>query len=104
MCNAPSFVSRLMPSATSAETLPLGPSTRTVLPSTLYFTPEGSVIGFFPIRDIEFNPLLACESRELDLSFHCSRAGLCPAVRSPKFLVHSYWSVARHSCELRTLD
>src|SRR3974390_2524488 len=72
MCRVPSFVSRLMPSATSVDTLPFGPSTRTVLPSTLYFTPEGSVIGFFPIRDIEFNPLLACESRELNLFFHCS--------------------------------
>jgi hypothetical protein len=30
----------------------LGPSTVTVFPSTLYLTPAGSGIGFFPIRDI----------------------------------------------------
>src|SRR6266567_2232162 len=52
-CRWPSLVSSLTPSATSAETLPFGPSTRTVLPSTLYLTPAGSGIGFFPIRDIE---------------------------------------------------
>src|ERR1700690_3135555 len=52
-CRTPSLVSREMPSAINAETLPLGPSTRTVLPSTLYFTPAGSGISFFPIRDIE---------------------------------------------------
>src|ERR1700751_6124650 len=52
MCRWPSLVSSEIPSATSAETLPLGPSTRTVLPSTLYLTPEGSGMGFFPIRDI----------------------------------------------------
>src|ERR1700743_3674460 len=63
-CSVPSFVSSLMPSATNAETLPFGPSTRTVLPSTLYFTPLGSAIGFFPIRDIDSIPQLACESRE----------------------------------------
>src|ERR1700744_1214652 len=52
-CRYPSLVSSVMPSATNADTLPLGPSTKTVLPSTLYFTLEGSVIGFFPIRDID---------------------------------------------------
>src|ERR1700740_2216741 len=52
-CSAPSLVSSVMPLATSAETLPLGPSTRTVLPSTLYLTPEGNGITFLPIRDIE---------------------------------------------------
>src|ERR1700761_7169628 len=82
-CSVPSLVSSLMPSATSAETLPLGPSTRTVLPSTLYFTPLGSAIGFFPIRDIDSILHLACESRRTVVSdqesvfnvdsFHCSR-------------------------------
>jgi len=42
----------LRPSAIIAETFPLGPSTRTVLPCMVYFTPAGSGIGFFPIRDI----------------------------------------------------
>src|ERR1700723_3877674 len=68
-CKTPSLVSSEIPSATSADTLPLGPSTRTVLPSTLYFTPVGSGIGFFPIRDIESILMLACESRKNDRSF-----------------------------------
>src|SRR5579863_969639 len=75
-CSVPSVVFSVIPSATSADTLPLGPSTRTVLPSTLYFTPAGSGIGFFPIRDIEilsFNWLASPE--ELYPSFHCSRTG-----------------------------
>src|ERR1039458_1282917 len=63
-CNSAPTVSSEMPSAISAETLPLGPSTRTVLPSTLYLTPAGSEIGFFPIRDIVSILLLACESRQ----------------------------------------
>src|SRR5580700_1361036 len=51
--SVPSLVSSEIPSAIRAETLPFGPSTRTVLPSTLYLTPAGSGIGFFPIRDID---------------------------------------------------
>src|SRR5580698_6592165 len=67
-CSAPSLVSREMPSATSADTLPFGPSTRTVLPSTLYFTPEGSGITFFPIRDIECIPYwLASPEKQLSV-------------------------------------
>src|ERR1700735_1376825 len=57
-CRVPSTVFNVMPSAISAETLPLGPSTKTVVPSTLYFTPGGSGIGFFPMRDIAQNPYL----------------------------------------------
>src|ERR1700723_497232 len=74
-CKTPSLVSSEIPSATSAETLPLGPSTRTVLPSTLYLTPAGSGISFLPIRDIDSILLeLACESRPSNLAgaFHCS--------------------------------
>src|SRR5271154_912686 len=41
-----------MPAGITCSTLPLGPSTTTVLPLTVYFTPVGSGIGFFPIRDI----------------------------------------------------
>src|SRR5579862_6157126 len=63
--STPSLVSSFTPWATSADTLPLGPSTRTVLPSTLYFTPAGSAIGFFPIRDIESILHVACESRQI---------------------------------------
>src|ERR1700733_5336827 len=47
-----------------ALTLPLGPSTRTVLPFslTVYLTPAGKAIGFLPIRDMMV-PFMACESR-----------------------------------------
>jgi hypothetical protein len=38
------------------------------LPSTLYFTPLGSAIGFFPIRDIDSILQLACESRKTVVS------------------------------------
>src|SRR5580693_3734258 len=43
-----------MPVGSRALTLPLGPSTRTVLPFslTVYLTPAGRAIGFLPIRDI----------------------------------------------------
>src|ERR1017187_939616 len=83
-CRVPSLASSETPSAIRADTLPLGPSTRTVLPSTLYLTPAGSGIGFFPIRDIDSILHLACESRETVVSdqlsvisfnapsFHCS--------------------------------
>src|SRR5688572_27968007 len=36
---------------------PLGPFTRTTLPSTVTVTPFGTGIGFFPIRDIARTPL-----------------------------------------------
>src|ERR1700758_3538724 len=62
-----------MPPGSRAVTLPLGPSTRTVLPLTVYLTPVGSGIGFLPIRDM-MNPFVACESRTASAySFHCSR-------------------------------
>src|ERR1035441_6488220 len=44
-----------MPGAINAVTLPLGPSTSTVLPSTVYFTLAGNGIGFLPIRDIAYS-------------------------------------------------
>src|ERR1035437_1344965 len=59
----PSAVSSEIPSAIIADTLPLGPSTKTVLPCTVYLTLVGSAIGFFPIRDIDSILHLACESR-----------------------------------------
>src|SRR5436305_2640703 len=58
----PSFWTSVMPPGSMALTLPLGPSTRTVLPLTVYLTPVGSGIGFLPIRDM-MNPFMACESR-----------------------------------------
>src|ERR1700723_1781828 len=41
-----------MPTGSRVSTLPFGPCTRTVFPSTLTVTPLGKGIGFFPIRDI----------------------------------------------------
>src|SRR5580698_5297134 len=68
-----------MPPGSMADTLPLGPSTRTVLPFslTVYLTPAGRAIGFLPIRDM-MNPFMACESRITleDDSFHCSSVKL----------------------------
>src|SRR3984957_15630543 len=73
-CRVPSRVFKVMPSAISAETLPLGPSTKTVLPSTLYFPPGGSGIGFFPMRDIAQNPYLGLRvpRERFRSAFHCS--------------------------------
>src|ERR1700733_4824296 len=61
-----------MPPGSMAETLPLGPSTRTVLPFslTVYLTPAGRAIGFLPIRDMMI-PFVACESPGI-VGFHCS--------------------------------
>jgi len=55
----PSLATSLMPPGSMAETLPFGPSTRTVAPSalTVYLTPAGRAIGFLPIRDIVRDPL-----------------------------------------------
>src|SRR5580698_2141511 len=78
-CRVPSTVFSVMPSAISAETLPLGPSTKTVLPSTLYFTPGGSGIGFFPMRDIDQNPYLGLRvpQERFRSAFHCSLKNSC---------------------------
>src|SRR5271154_5555515 len=48
-----------MPPGSMAVTLPFGPSTRTVAPSsaTVYLTPAGRAIGFLPIRDMVRDPL-----------------------------------------------
>src|ERR1700723_2604226 len=77
----PSLVSSEIPSATSAETLPLGPSTRTVLPSTLYLTPAGSGISFLPRRDIDSILFqLAFEARP---SIFCWGVPLQPVQQGP---------------------
>src|SRR5580658_5552588 len=107
-----------MPFAISAETLPLGPSTRTVLPSTLYFTPAGRGITFFPIRDIDSCPShLACESRKAVISDQLTVISSTPyrstaagkAVHSSQFVVHSLKLMCNDdalqttNCELRTV-
>src|SRR5208337_4131797 len=88
-CSAPSLVSSVMPGAISAETLPLGPSTTTVLPSTLYLTPAGSGISFFPIRDIESILHLACESRRSAFAPRSTAART--TVNSDQWTVISFW-------------
>src|SRR5208283_1466856 len=48
----PSFCSSFTPAGICVATSPLGPLTRTVLPSTANVTPFASGIGLFPILDI----------------------------------------------------
>src|SRR3984957_16188308 len=70
----PSFCTRVMPPGSIAVTLPLGPSTRTVLPFslTVYLTPAGMGIGFLPIRDIKIPFCLRVPRTASADSFHCS--------------------------------
>ena len=55
----PSFCSTLMPAGSGVSSLPFGPCTATVLPSTLTVTPLGIAIGFFPIRRHKTSSFLA---------------------------------------------
>src|SRR3954454_327441 len=76
-----------MPAGSKAETLPLGPSTRTVLPLTVYLTPVGTGIGFLPIRDISI-PFQRLASRKGDQGpslFHCSLAVAAADLPKPNF-------------------
>src|SRR6266853_781460 len=50
--NTPSFCSKEMPNGTARLILPLGPCTSILSATTATFTPEGSRIGLFPMRDI----------------------------------------------------
>src|SRR5229473_2201251 len=50
--NTPSFCSKEMPNGTARLILPLGPCTSILSAATATFTPEGSGIGLFPMRDI----------------------------------------------------
>src|SRR6266851_3974431 len=50
--NTPSFCSKEMPNGTARLILPLGPCTSILSEATATFTPEGSGIGLFPMRDI----------------------------------------------------
>src|SRR5271167_605386 len=72
----PSFVSSLIPDGIGCSTLPFGPSTTIKLPCTVYFTPLGNGIGFFPIRDILsiLHGLRVPKAFYLSFSFHCSPA------------------------------
>src|ERR1017187_5424029 len=75
--SAPSFWTSLIPPGSMAVTLPLGPSTSTVLPPslTVYLTPTGSGIGFLPIRDIRESLCWLASRGDNQLSpFHCSPA------------------------------
>src|SRR5690242_1264002 len=48
----PSFCSKRMPRGTGILSLPLGPCTSIAADPICTFTPEGTAIGFFPIRDM----------------------------------------------------
>src|SRR5579871_5215850 len=54
--NLPSACLMLIPAGIGTVSFPFGPVTSSAAP-TCTFTPLGSVIGFFPIRDIDQNPL-----------------------------------------------
>src|SRR5579885_1089406 len=73
-----------MPAGSGVSSLPFGPCTATVLPSSFTVTPLGTAIGFFPIRDIGL--LAACGSqrraRALVSTFQLRRRW-CLATRSP---------------------
>src|SRR5438270_520790 len=63
-CRCPSFCSSLMPSGSGCSSFPFGPWMRTTLPMTSIFTPCGTGIGFFPIRDIVLSFLSSLHSPE----------------------------------------
>src|ERR1700679_3250685 len=75
--NPPAFSENVIPAGIKAFTLPLGPSTTTMLLCTVYFTPLGSVMGFLPIRDIT-SILHGLRVANLHRSFHCSLAFIRP--------------------------
>src|ERR1700746_2528744 len=50
--STPSFCSKETPRGTATVILPLGPCTSILSAATATFTPEGSGIGLFPMRDI----------------------------------------------------
>src|SRR5689334_22443505 len=52
MTSVPSCIFGVRPAGTDCASLPLGPSARTVLPSTATFTPWGILIGCLPMRDM----------------------------------------------------
>src|SRR5262245_14258754 len=54
----PSAAWSFTPAGRCVCTWPFGPCTTTVLPFTSNFTPCGSGIGFFPMRDIVLNPFI----------------------------------------------
>src|SRR5436190_9821127 len=52
--SVPSACSNLMPAGNACFNLPFGPCTSTASGCTLMVTPFGTVMGFFPIRDMFF--------------------------------------------------
>src|SRR6185437_11923276 len=71
----PSCCCSFTPAGRCVCTWPFGPCTTTVLPFTSNFTPCGSGIGFFPIRDIALNPSIkASPSSLLATEFHAGSA------------------------------
>ena len=56
-CTVPSSArSMLMGSTTVCDRVPFGPLTVTVRPSMATSTPDGTVMGSFPMRDIVLTP------------------------------------------------
>src|SRR6266850_2216254 len=57
MTTVPSTIRGVSPAGTGWLSLPLGPSARTVAPSTRTFTPCGILMGCLPMRDMSASPL-----------------------------------------------
>src|SRR4029450_1253454 len=72
--SSPSACSTVMGSATTCESSPLGPLTRTVCPEIVTSTPAGTGIDLRPIRDISTASPLPHEGE--DFPAHASLAGL----------------------------
>src|SRR5271157_3273852 len=81
----PSLVSNFTPAGMWVVTLPLGPCTVTVLPSTAYVTPLGNGIGFFPILDISLSLPGLAGILQLPVASHQQPNKLRKALRRPAF-------------------
>src|SRR4051812_1491050 len=73
--SVPSCIFGVRPAGTGWLSLPLGPSARTVLPSTAIFTPWGILIGCLPMRDMSGPLPHVGEDFAADLLLACLAVG-----------------------------
>src|SRR5438874_513104 len=74
--SVPSLCSKVMPRGTATESFPFGPCTSTLPPSSAIFTPWGTAIGLFPIRDICLSlSLTGAPPARRAAAHHASRGG-----------------------------
>src|SRR5688500_14261980 len=77
---------------------PLGPFTRTVLPSSCTSTPAGTGIGLLPIRDISIISPLPDEGD--DFATDLGRAGLTVGHHAPGGAQHGHAQAVAHARDL----